>query len=114
MTEDSLATKIQNQLQTSEDREALRAGLDPLDELIFGNKRFDVDNVIIDVRYAGTPGLIELIFKRISNDLLYTEGDKHKYKSMLLATNAHQHKHHSQGRVLSNKGYKYKYVTSRR
>ena len=29
-TEDSLATKIQNQLQTSEGREALRAGLGPL------------------------------------------------------------------------------------
>ncbi|KYN44966.1 hypothetical protein ALC56_00618 [Trachymyrmex septentrionalis] len=96
-TEDSLATKVQNQ-QTSEDREALRAGLGPLgqkyveavlrgardkesgidrvygvylhkDGLMFGNKRFDVDdadNIIIDgVRYAGTPGLYELIFKRI-------------------------------------------------
>ena len=85
-TEDSLATKVQNQ-QTSEDREALRAGLGPLgqkyveavlrgardkesdidrvylheDGLMFGNKRFDVDdadNISIDgVRYAGTPGL---------------------------------------------------------
>jgi len=36
---------------------------------MFGNKRFDVDNIIIDgVRYVGTPGLYELIFKRIPDD----------------------------------------------
>ena len=56
----------------------------------------DADNIIIDgVRYSGTPGLYELIFKRISDDLLYTEDDMNKYKSMLLATNAHKHKHQS-------------------
>ncbi|KYN30381.1 hypothetical protein ALC56_15308 [Trachymyrmex septentrionalis] len=79
-------------------------------ELMFGNKRFDVDdadNIIID---AGTSGLYELIFKRIPDDLLYTEDDINKYKSMLLATNAHKHKHHSQGRLLRNRRYKYKYV----
>ena len=59
---------------------------------------------------TGSPGLYELIFKRIPDDLLYTEDDMNKYKSMLLATNAHKHKHHSQGRLLSNRGYKYKYV----
>jgi len=48
------------------------------------------------------------IFKRISDDLLYTE-DEHKYKGML-ATNAHKHKHHSQDRVLGNRRYKYKHV----
>ncbi|KYN09192.1 hypothetical protein ALC57_18705 [Trachymyrmex cornetzi] len=142
-TEDSLATKVQNQLQTSEGREALRANLGPLgqkyveavlrgaqdkesgidhvygvylhkDGLMFGNKRFDVDdanNIIIDgVRYAGTPDLYELIFKRMPDDALYTEDDMHKYKSMLLMTSAHKHKHHSQGRLLSNMGYKYKYI----
>ncbi|KYN27634.1 hypothetical protein ALC57_02975 [Trachymyrmex cornetzi] len=84
------------------------------DGLMFGNKCFDVDdadNIIIDdVRYTGTPGLYELIFKRIPDDLLYTEDDMNKYKSMLLATNAHKHKHHSQGRLLSNRGYKYKHI----
>jgi len=114
-TEDSLATKVQNRLQTSEDREALRVGLGPLgqkyvetiprrtrdkqksdvdyvygvylhkDGLMFGNKRFDVDdadNIIIDgVRFIDTPGLYELIFKRIPDDLLYTEDDMNKYKS---------------------------------
>ena len=81
---------------------------------MFGNKRFDVDdadNIIIDdVWYVSTPGLYELIFKRIPDNLLYTEDDMNKYKSMLLATNVHKHKHQSQGRLLSNRGYKYKYV----
>ena len=123
-TEDSLATKVQNQLQTSKSRETLRAGLSPLgqkyveavlrgaqnkesgidhvysvylhkDGLMFDNKRFDVndvDNIIIDgIRYAGTSGLYGLIFKRILDDLLYTENDMHKYKSMLLVTNSHKH-----------------------
>jgi len=61
------------------------------DELMFDNKRFDVgvsDNIIIDgVWYAGTPGLYGLIFKRISDALLYTKDDMNKYKSMLLETN---------------------------
>jgi len=71
----------------------------------------DADNIIIDgVRYVGTSGLYELIFKRIPDDLLYTEDDVNKYKSMLLATNAHKHKHQLQRRILSNRGYKYKYV----
>ncbi|KYN11003.1 hypothetical protein ALC57_16855, partial [Trachymyrmex cornetzi] len=142
-TEDSPATIVQNQLQTSEGREALRANLGPLghkyveavlrgaqnkesgidhvygvylhkDRLMFGNKRFDMDdadNIIIDgVRYAGTPGLYELIFKRMTDDALYMEDDMHKYKSMLLMTSAHKHKYHSQGRLLSNRGYKYKYI----
>ena len=33
-----------------------------------------------------------------------------KYKNMLLAMIAHKYKHHFQGRLLSNRGYKYKYV----
>ena len=114
MTEDSLATKVQNQLQTSESREALQADLGPLgqkyveavlrgtrdkqksdvdyvygvylhkDGLMFGNKRFDVDdadNIIIDgVRYVDTSGFYKLIFKRIPDDLLYMEDDMNKYK----------------------------------
>jgi len=51
---------------------------------MFGNKRFDVDkadNIIIDgVRYVGTPGLYELIFKGVSNNVICTEDDKQKYK----------------------------------
>jgi len=63
------------------------------DGMMFG-KRFDVDkvdNIIIDgVRYVSTPGLYELIFKRVPDDVICTEDDKQKYKSMLLTTNAHR------------------------
>jgi len=105
-TEKGSLAKVQNQLQMSESREALRAGLGQKyieavlrgaqdkesginhvygvhlhkNGLMFGNKRFDVDdadNIIIDgVRYADIPGLYELIFKRIPDDLLYTEDDE--------------------------------------
>ncbi|KYM97801.1 hypothetical protein ALC62_11507, partial [Cyphomyrmex costatus] len=84
------------------------------DGLMLGSKHFDVDNednIIIDgVRYAGTPGLYEIIFKRIPDDTLQTEQDMREYKSLLQATNAHRHKHHPLGRVLANRGYKYKNV----
>ncbi|XP_067216995.1 uncharacterized protein [Linepithema humile] len=79
-----------------------------------GDKAFDIDrddNVIVDgVKYAGTPGLFELIFKRLPDDTLCTEADKQKYKSILLATNAHRRGHNAHLPVLGNKGYKYKHI----
>jgi len=84
------------------------------DGMMFGSKRFDVDkadNIIIDgVRYIGTPGLYELIFKKVPDDVIYTEDDKQKYKSMLLTTNAHRYNHDPHDRLRANRGYKYKYV----
>jgi len=45
------------------------------DRMMFGSKRFDVDNtnnIIIDgVRYVNVPDLYELIFKRIPDDVIY-------------------------------------------
>ncbi|XP_072746710.1 uncharacterized protein [Anoplolepis gracilipes] len=53
-----------------------------------------------DVRYIGTPGLYELIFKRIPDDELYTRGDDlEKYKSILLVTNAHRRDYDAQGHL---------------
>jgi len=84
------------------------------DGMMFGSKQFDVDkadNIIIDgVRYAGTPGLYELIFKRIPDDVICTEDDKQKYKSLLLTTNAHRYNHDPHDRIRANRGYKYKHV----
>ncbi|XP_071579217.1 uncharacterized protein [Temnothorax nylanderi] len=81
------------------------------DGMMLGNKRFDVDNadnIIIDgIRYAGTRGLYELIFKKFPNDEIYTEDDKQKYKSMLLATSAHKRNHDAHARLNGNRGYKY-------
>ncbi|KYM94588.1 hypothetical protein ALC62_14778 [Cyphomyrmex costatus] len=63
------------------------------DGLMLGNKRFDVDdadNIIIDgVRYAGTPGLYELIFKRIPDDMLQTEEDMRADASQRAGNTAH-------------------------
>ena len=81
---------------------------------MFGSKRFDVDNsdnIIVDgVRYIGTPGLYELIFKKMPDDDEYTEDDMRKYKNMLITTNAHRRNHSEHGQLRSNRGYKYKYV----
>jgi hypothetical protein len=84
------------------------------DGIMFGSKHFDVDKddtIIIDgVRYAGTPGLYELIFKRIPDEDVYTETDMQKYKSMLLATNAHTRNYGEGERVMGNRGHKYKHI----
>ncbi|XP_072751930.1 uncharacterized protein [Anoplolepis gracilipes] len=82
--------------------------------MMLGDKHFEVDkndNIIINgVKYAGTPGLYKLIFKRIPDDAVYTENDMHKYKSTLLATNVHRRDSNMRNPVLGNKGYKYKYI----
>lgn len=84
------------------------------DGMMLGDKHFDVDkddNMIIGgVRYAGTPGIYELIFKRLPDDMIYTDDDKQKYRDILLATNAHRRNHLAQNQILGNKGYKYKHV----
>ncbi|KYN50170.1 hypothetical protein ALC62_01046 [Cyphomyrmex costatus] len=81
---------------------------------MLGDKKFDVDTddtIIIDGnRYKGTPGMYELIFKRLSDDDIYTENDKQTYKSILLTTNTHRRRHNAEMPVKSNKRYKYKYI----
>lgn len=47
---------------------------------MLGNKQFDVESddfMIIDgIRYKGTPGLYELIFKRFPDDAIYTKNNQ--------------------------------------
>jgi len=66
-------------------------------------------NIIIDgVRYADVPGLYELIFKRIPDDLLYERryeqiqkhSDGDEFAQVLIAGSI----------ILSNREYKHKYV----
>lgn len=85
--------------------------------MMLGNKWFDVDKndgimiFIDDVKYVGnTLGLYELIFKRLSDNTVYTEDDKHK--SILKATNAYRRGNIMHNLILSNKRilYKYKYI----
>ncbi|XP_078051745.1 uncharacterized protein LOC144477890 [Augochlora pura] len=80
------------------------------DKLIPGNAAFDVesnDDIIINkIRYKGTPGLYELVFKRIPDCNLYTENDKKTYKDILIATHAHRRSN----QIMGNKGFKYKTI----
>ncbi|XP_071576905.1 uncharacterized protein [Temnothorax nylanderi] len=84
------------------------------DGTMLGDKRFDVnadDSVIVDgVRYVGTPGLYELIFKRIPDDAIYTEDDVQKYKNLLLATNAYRRGHSALNPIMGNRGQKYRHI----
>ncbi|KAL6417605.1 hypothetical protein ACFW04_012621 [Cataglyphis niger] len=84
------------------------------DGAMLGDKRFDVDTddsiLINGIRYVGTPGLYELIFKRMPDDLVYTENDKLTYRNILLTTNAHRRDKKANNPILGNKGYKYKHV----
>ncbi|KAL6418672.1 hypothetical protein ACFW04_011883 [Cataglyphis niger] len=81
---------------------------------MLGDKRFDVDTddsiLINGIRYVGTPGLYELIFKRMPDDLVYTENDKLTYRNILLTTNAHRRDKKANNPILGNKGYKYRHV----
>jgi hypothetical protein len=79
-----------------------------------GDKKFDIDrddSIIIDkVRYTGTPGLYELIFKKIPDEIVYTEDDKQQYKNILLATNAYRRDYNASNPIRGNRGYKYRNV----
>jgi len=84
------------------------------DGMMLGSKRFDVDNsdniFVNGVWYIGTPGLYELIFKRMLDEDVYTEDGIRKYKTILLTTNVHRRNHDADGQLRSNRGYKYKHV----
>jgi len=81
---------------------------------MLGDKRVDLDkndDIIIDgKRYAGTPGLYELIFMNLPNEEICTSEDTENYKKILLATNAHRYGHSAQNRVVGSKGHKYKNI----
>ncbi|XP_071629451.1 uncharacterized protein [Temnothorax longispinosus] len=84
------------------------------DEMMLGNKRFDVnhaDKIIIDgIRYNGTRGLYELIFKKYPNVDIYTEDDMQAYKNILLMTNAHKLNYDAHSQIKGNRGYKYIHI----
>jgi len=61
-------------------------------------------------KYKDTPGLYELIFKRIPDDTIYTENDKLVYKNILLTTNAHRRNKADNPIAMGSKRYKYKNI----
>jgi len=82
------------------------------DETMLGNKRIDLDkndDIIVDKdkkRYPGTSGLYESIFKKFPDETICTNADKQKYKSILLATNAHRRGHSTHYPIIDNKEHK--------
>jgi len=86
-----LGQKYINMLLDGQRKDYVYYGLNE-NGMMLDDKQFDIDTndfMIVDiVKYKGTPGLYELIFKRISNDTIYTDNDKLAYKSILLTTNA--------------------------
>jgi len=56
-----------------------------------------------------TPGLYELIFKRLPDEAVFTEDNKQTYKNILL-TNAHRRNNSVHKPIMSNKRCKYKYI----
>lgn len=80
-----------------------------------GDKTIELDNndFIIDGRvYEGTRGLYELIFMSKPNEYVYTEHDLNNYSSILTQTNVHRANYSAQGKLKSNRGYKYKNIIS--
>jgi len=80
---------------------------------MLGDKRIDLNyNVIIvdGKRYPGTPGLYELIFKKFPDETMCTNTDKQKYKSFLLATNAHIRGYSTYNPIMGNEGHKFKSI----
>jgi len=81
---------------------------------MLGDKCIDLDkndDIIVDgKKYPGTPGLYELIFKKFPDEIICTNADKQKYKSILLTTNAHRRGHSTHNPIMSNNGHKYKSI----
>jgi len=81
---------------------------------MLGDKHIDLDknyDIIVDgKRYPGTPGLYKLIFKKFPDKTICTNADKQKYKSILLATNAHRRSHSMHNPIMGNKRHKYKSI----
>ncbi len=67
------------------------------------------DILVGDVTYKGTPGLFELIFKK-QPAKIYTDKDVKMYEMILRQTQAHKG---VDGKVKSNKGYKYTNIISK-
>lgn len=86
------------------------------DTLMIGDSKveFDMNDIIVNgIRYTGTQGLYELIFMKTPDVTYYRQNDLDAYKSILIATNAHRQRYQADGKVNSNKGYKYRNIISK-
>lgn len=82
-------------------------------KLMMGTSRVIVTNHNIKVGssvYKKTPGLTELLYKKIPNLKVITNEDKHNYKLLLQKTNAHKRDFDPNKPIKSNKGLKYLHI----
>jgi hypothetical protein len=70
------------------------------------NKKLEVKGRILNM----TPGLKELLFKKVPDLGVITEEDKRNYKILLLETNAHRRDFNPNKPIKSNKGKKYLHI----
>lgn len=70
------------------------------------NKKLKVNGRILNL----TPGLKELLFKKVPDLGVITEEDKRNYKILLLETNAHRRDFNPNKPIKSNKGKKYLHI----
>lgn len=77
---------------------------------MLGSALVNIDDKTINIAgtsYGLTPGLKELLFKKVPNLNIINESDKHNYKLMLMVTNAHRRDFDAKKPIKSNKGLKY-------
>lgn len=82
-------------------------------KLMMGSLRVNINNdemCIAGRVYKQTPGLYELLFKKIPNLDLVTAKDSQQYKAMLIDTNAHRRDFDPCKPIKSNKGRKYLHI----
>lgn len=69
----------------------------------------DGNDIVLDgLRYKGTAGLYELIFKNRPQG--YTKHDEERYQDILKRTNVHHRDYDPSKQIRGNKGYKYTHV----
>ncbi|CAG9822305.1 unnamed protein product [Phaedon cochleariae] len=83
------------------------------DGYVIGNTAVQYENDKLGVRnkrFNLTPGLLQLLLKRIPQN--YTAKDLGVYKNILILTNAHKQKYKSDGPVNANSSWKYRNIIS--
>lgn len=76
-----------------------------------GDKELTIDGkdlIINNIRYAGTPGLYELVFKK--HPIGHKPNDVNQYTDILKRTNAHRRNYLATGQIQGNKSWKYKNI----
>lgn len=82
-------------------------------KLMMGTSRVEVYDDKISIAghaYKKTPGLYELLFKKVPNLEIVTENDGQMYKEMLIETNAHRRDYNPNKPIKANKGRKYLHI----